>query len=156
MNLYVNPCFLKRFFIIIDPNVWYKGQETCNKICTIKSQNLSCSDNNTAARAVFQFDIKQLPINAHNFGLCKSCSNVTQINITCKFDIRSVKFEPHMTQHEEITTEKMILNSSGKCFSLSFFSLSVSSSLTKNTLYRLLKLNWFNIFIRWGYFKDES
>lgn len=102
--------------MIIDSNVWHQGHEECNKICTIKSRNTSCVDNNSAVLAVFKFDIN-LPKNGYAFGSCKSCLNVTQIDIICTIDIRSVKSETH---NEEITTSKMISKSSGKWF-LSLF-----------------------------------
>lgn len=110
--------------MVIDSNVWHQGHEECNKICTIKSLNLSCSDNNTPVRAVFKFDIN-LPRNVYIIGFCKSCFNVTQIDITCTLDIRSVKSEPLSTHNEEITTSKMISKSSGKWF-LSLFTYLVS------------------------------
>ena len=131
-------------FIIIDPNVWHQEHDECNKICTIQSQNLSCFDTHTAVRAVFQFDIN-LPVNMYSFGVCKSCFNITQINITCMSDTRSMKSEPQSTQRVEITTSKIISESystqnegvtskmiskcSGKFFSLSLSCL--SSSLRK-------------------------
>lgn len=97
-------------FIIIDSNVWHPEHEDCNKICTIQTQDLSCSDTHTAVRAVFQFDIN-IPVNSYSFGVCQSCFNITQINITCMFNIRSKTSEPQSTQTVEITTSKIISES---------------------------------------------
>lgn len=127
MNLILN--FNAKFiFLIIDPSVWHQEHEECNKICTIRLQSLPCSDNDTRGIAVFQFDIN-LPVHMYTYGKCKSCFNITKINITCML----LTSEPHSIQNEEITTwkiitdpystdnEKIISKNSGKCFlSLSY------------------------------------
>ncbi|XP_022297581.2 uncharacterized protein LOC111106971 [Crassostrea virginica] len=92
-----------------DLNVWHQTQEECNKICTIKSQNVSCSDPDIGM-ARFQFDVN-LPVNTYSFGKCKLCFNITQINITCMLNKTSMNSEPHSTENEEITTSKIIYES---------------------------------------------
>ena len=93
--------------IILDLNVWHQTQEECNKICTITTQNASCSDPDKLGITRFQFDIN-LPKSAYSFGKCKSCFNITQINITCMLNKTSMNSEPHSTKNEEITASKII------------------------------------------------
>lgn len=111
MSIQVN----NAFFIIIDLSVWHQKHEECNRICTIKSQNVSCSNRDKAVISRFQFDIN-LPVNVFRAGKCKSCFNVTHITITCKLNQTSMKSEPKTTQNGEIFTAEMKSKSSGKCF----------------------------------------
>ena len=106
----MNSFYSTFILMIIDPNVLHEEHEECSKICIIKSQNLSCSNNETAVKALFQFDIN-LPKNAYSFGKCRSCFNVTQINITCILDKTSMKYEPYSTKNKEITTAEIIYES---------------------------------------------
>ena len=108
--------------------MWYEDYEDCNKICTIKSQNLSCFDPPTKVKAVLQFDIN-LPVNTYSFGTCKSCFNFTLINITCTLVIKSTKFEPCSTQNEETITSKII----SEPFSTQNEELTTSYKLSKSS-----------------------
>lgn len=93
--------------IIIDLiDVWHEGHKECNRTCTMKSQNISCSDNNTAIKAVFQFDIT-LPVSTYNFGKCHSCFNITLIDVLCKLNVTNMKAELSSTQSVQITTSEM-------------------------------------------------
>lgn len=124
-------------------SMWHQNHEECKGMCTIKTKSLPCSDPDNGVRVQFHFNVK-LPVNAYNFGTCKSCLNITQISITCMLGIRSTATEPNSTQNEEITTPKMISKSSGKMF-LSFFIMSMSySSRKKNNCVSLLQLNEFH------------
>ena len=109
----------------------------------------------------FQFDIN-LTVNAYSFVKCKSCFNITQINITCTLNKTSMKFEPHSTQNEEVTTSKMIFEpcsnqteeiasemiskSSGKCFV--FFLLPAVFFVEKLKGFPFRLLSCVNIFSR--------
>ena len=89
--------------------MWHEQHKECNRICIIKSQNLSCFDNasDSDVRAAFKFDIN-LPISTYYFGKCKSCFNITQINITCLLNKTRMEYESHSIQNKEITTAKII------------------------------------------------
>lgn len=104
----------KNIFIIIDLNVWNQDHKGCNRICTIKSENLTCSDTDMV-KSLFQFDIN-LPVNVFSTGTCKSCFNITEITITCKLNMTNMQSESHSTQNLEITTAEMKSRSSGKFF----------------------------------------
>lgn len=133
---------------MIDLNVWHQKHEECKEICTITAQNQSCSDPTSAVISSFKFDIN-LPVNTYSTGTCQSCFNISQINITCKLDIKSMNSEipttqnmeittaemiseTHLVHNGEITTEELISRSSGNCsLCFDFVSLSISVSFTK-------------------------